>query len=145
MTKGFESMHRRDVAPDEGRAVGPSTGATAHVIELPELGGPRGDDVIEGVAGTGAPIATLGAESPLRYVKARLTVCVGTAEITVGELLGATEQHVLRLDRAVDQPVEVLLEGHVVARGILVAVDDRFAVRITELPVRLDAQLQANR
>jgi flagellar motor switch protein FliN/FliY len=59
---------------------------------------------------------------------------VGTVEMTVGELLGAKEHQVLRLDAAVDQPVDVLLEGQVVARGVLVAVDDRFGVRITELP-----------
>lgn len=71
---------------------------------------------------------------PLRRVKAKLTVCVGSAEVSIGELLDTQAQHVLRLDRTVEQPVDVLLEGQVVARGLLVAVDDHFAVRITELP-----------
>ena len=75
---------------------------------------------------------------PLRKVKAKLTVCVGSAEISLGELLGAREQHLLRLNRTVDQPVDVLLEGQVVARGTLVAVDDHFAVRITDLPESFD-------
>jgi flagellar motor switch protein FliN/FliY len=78
-------------------------------------------------------------QHPLRRVKAKLTVCVGTVELSIGELLGAQEQHVLRLDRSIEQPVDVLLEGQVVARGTLVAVDDHFAVRITELPVSFDA------
>ena len=57
--------------------------------------------------------------------------------MTVGELLSAKENQVLRLDRTLDQAVDLLLEGQVIARGQLVAVDDYFAVRITELPVPL--------
>jgi flagellar motor switch protein FliN/FliY len=75
--------------------------------------------------------------NPLHQVKAHLQVCVGEAVMTVGELLSAKEHHVVRLDRMVDQPVDLVLEGKVIARGQLVAVDDHFAVRITELPVAL--------
>lgn len=75
--------------------------------------------------------------NPLHQVKATLQVCVGTATLTVGELMSAQEQQVLVLDRGVAQPVDLLLEGQVVARGQLVAVGDQFAVRITELPLPL--------
>ena len=81
--------------------------------------------------------ATLSSANPLHRVKAKLTVCVGTATLTVGELMAAKEQQVLRLDSKVAQPVDLLLEGKVVARGQLVAVDEHFGVRITELPVAL--------
>lgn len=55
----------------------------------------------------------------------------------MGELLGAKEHQVIRLDREIDQAVDLTVEGKVVARGQLVAVDGHFAVRITELPVAL--------
>jgi flagellar motor switch protein FliN len=58
-------------------------------------------------------------------------------EMSIGELLGARESDVLVLQRSVEQPVDLLLEGKVVARGELVAVDGCFAVRITELPLPL--------
>lgn len=74
---------------------------------------------------------------PLHQVKAKLQVCVGEATISVGELLGAKEHQVLRLDRGLGQPVDLTIEGKVVARGQLVAVDGNFAVRITELPTAL--------
>jgi flagellar motor switch protein FliN/FliY len=77
--------------------------------------------------------------NPLHQIKARLSVCVGEAVMTVGELLGARENQVIKLDRHVEQAVDLLLEGRVVARGQLVAVDDHFAVRVTELPVPLKA------
>lgn len=83
------------------------------------------------------PEPILQSTNPLHQIKATLQVCVGGATLTVGELLGARDQQVLLLDRGVNQPVDLLLEGQVVARGQLIAVDDQFAVRITELPLAL--------
>jgi flagellar motor switch protein FliN len=100
---------------------------TAQVISLGELHG----EVAQRSA------AALDNANPLHSVRARLQVCVGEAELSVGELLAAKEHQILVLDRTVDQPVDMLLEGKVVARGQLVAVDGRFAVRITELPLPL--------
>lgn len=71
---------------------------------------------------------------PLHAVKVQLQVCVGSAAMTLGELLSANQNEVLRLESAVDQPVDLLLDGCVVARGELMAVEGSFAVRITELP-----------
>lgn len=75
--------------------------------------------------------------SPLLALRVQLHVRVGTATLTVAELLAARENEVLALDRAVADPVDILLEDKVVARGELVAVDDAFAVRITDLPLPL--------
>jgi flagellar motor switch protein FliN/FliY len=85
----------------------------------------------------GQGAAVLADVSPLLAVKVQLQVRVGTVSMTLGELMAARENAVLSLDRAVDQPVDLVLEGRTVARGQLVAVDDCFAVRITELPLAL--------
>ena len=74
---------------------------------------------------------------PLHALKVRLEVRVGEASMTVAQLLQARENEVLVLDRTVEQAVDLLLEGRVVARGQLVAVDGAFALRITELPLPL--------
>ena len=74
---------------------------------------------------------------PLHAVRVTLQVRVGASEMSLGELLSARENEVLVLDQGVEQPVDLLLEGRVVARGELVAVDGSFAVRITELPLPL--------
>lgn len=93
------------------------------------------DDVAGAAATHGASL--LREPHPLHAVKVRLQVCVGEAEMSVGELLGARENEVLVLQRRVEQPVDLLLEGKVVARGELVAVDGAFALRIGELPLPL--------
>ena len=74
---------------------------------------------------------------PLLAVRARVEVRVGGFEVTVGELARAPVGAVFALDRGLDDPVDVLVEGSVVARGQLVAVDDCFAVRLTEVPLPL--------
>lgn len=74
------------------------------------------------------------AGNPLMQVKASVTVRVGTAELTVGELMGAREEQVLRLDQSVESPVDLLVGNEVIARGTLVVIDGCFGVRLTELP-----------
>lgn len=75
--------------------------------------------------------------NPIHSVKATLSVRVGEVELTVGDLINAKTAQVFALNRRVDQPVDLLLEGSVVARGELVAVGDHFGIRIIELPLDL--------
>lgn len=101
-----------------------STGATpaTQPVGLPELSAqPLGQVLMGAHAGL------------LDSVKVSLSVVVGQAHITLGELMGLKESALLKIERAVDAPIEVLVNGNVVARGQLVAVDDNFGVRITEI------------
>ena len=84
---------------------------------------------------TGGPVVI--SMNPLHRLKAQVTVLVGGVELTVGELMSLQDQQLLILDRHLNSPVELMVEGNVIARGELVAVDDRFAVRVTRLPVSL--------
>ena len=68
----------------------------------------------------------------LGAVQVRVSVRIGSLQATVAELLKTKTGDVLTLDRLVDQPLDVLVDEHVIARGMLVAVDDHFGVRITE-------------
>lgn len=112
-------------------AVHTTAPASAQVISLSELQG----EALQPEPPSGAHV--LDNANPLHSVRARLQVCVGQVDVSLGELLGAREHQVLVLDRGVEQPVDLLLEGKTVARGQLMAVDGKFALRITELPVPL--------
>lgn len=118
-TAHFEPLAANDAEPSPSRA---------QPLALGELAGPSDS--------AGPPLLPADAH-PLHHVKARLQVSVGEATVTIGELLSARLHQVFVLDRRVEQAVDVLVEGRVVARGELIAVDDRFAVRISELPVPL--------
>lgn len=101
---------------------------SAHVIALSEVHEPPHHDL---------PLLLPDPVSPLHDIRTKLQVCVGEAVITIGELMALHEQQVIVLNQAIQQSVDVLLEGKVIARGQLVAVDDQFAVRVTELPISL--------
>jgi flagellar motor switch protein FliN/FliY len=66
-------------------------------------------------------------------VKVRLRAVAGEATMTVAELMALRQDAILKLDRPVGDPIDILLEGRIVARGQLVAVGDEFGVRVTEV------------
>lgn len=67
------------------------------------------------------------------HVKVRLSVGLGTAELTIEKLFSLAANDVIALDRDIEAPVDVRLNDKVIARGMLVAVGDNFGVRITEI------------
>ena len=58
---------------------------------------------------------------------------LGRAAMPIGELLQLGEGAVLKLNRAVSEPVDLVAQGVRVARGEVVVVDDCFAIRIKEI------------
>lgn len=70
----------------------------------------------------------------LGNLKVRLTAQLGSTDISVAELTALQKGATLSLDKLLDQPIDLLAEGHVVAQGTLVAVGDNFGLRITSAP-----------
>jgi flagellar motor switch protein FliN/FliY len=60
-------------------------------------------------------------------------VIVGATEIKLADLFAMAPGALLALDREVDAPLELRVRGKTVAQGVLVAVGDRFGVRVTEV------------
>lgn len=76
--------------------------------------------------------------SLFRNVRVGVQAVAGQVELSLGELTALKEDDLLTLDRAADAPIDVVLDGQVVARGELVVIGDSFGVRVTEL-ARLEA------
>ncbi len=66
-------------------------------------------------------------------VSVNVSAEIGRASMTLGELLRIGEGAVVKLDRQVSAPVELVAQGVRVASGDVVVVDDCFAVRIREI------------
>jgi flagellar motor switch protein FliN/FliY len=66
-------------------------------------------------------------------VRVRLTMSVGGAQMSIGELFALKEGATLELDKATADPVDIFLDGKLIGRGELMVSGDRFAVRITEI------------
>ncbi len=69
----------------------------------------------------------------LSNVEMEIRVELGRAKLTVKSLLALASGDVIELDRAANAPVDVLVNGTLVAKGEVVVVDDEFGVRITEV------------
>lgn len=67
------------------------------------------------------------------HVKVKLAIGLGGAEISIGKLFSLSQGDVVTLDRDVEAPVDIRLNDKLIARGMLVAVGDKFGVRVTEI------------
>lgn len=92
-------------------------------IELPELT----EIHQKSASAPSLPLPFLGS------MKINVAVRVGSATITVAELQALRAKEVLKLDTLLGDLVDVLVEGHLVARGTLVAAGDSFGVQISEM------------
>lgn len=69
----------------------------------------------------------------LRDVSMEVTAQIGSTRMTISELLSLSEGAVVELDRAAGAPADLLVNGHLIARGEVVVIDENFALRITEI------------
>lgn len=66
-------------------------------------------------------------------VQVRLDARLGHVAMTVSELLALKAGEILTLETGLSDLVELQLNGNLVARGEIVAVNDSFGVRIVEI------------
>jgi len=71
-------------------------------------------------------------------VNLQVTVELGRAGLKFREVLNLAPGSVIELDRQTSEPVDILVNGSLLATGEVVVVDDHFAVRITKLLNRVD-------
>jgi flagellar motor switch protein FliN/FliY len=67
-------------------------------------------------------------------VELNVSLRFGQRQLPLREVLELASGSVVELDRQVDEPVELLLDGKVIARGEAVIVDGNYGLRITEVP-----------
>jgi flagellar motor switch protein FliN/FliY len=86
--------------------------------ELAELG--RGE-------ASGAPIGLGG----VLNVPVQVTVRVGSAQLTLAELVELGPGSLVVLDRDAHEPADIMVNGKLVARGEVVTIEEKYAVRIS--------------
>lgn len=95
------------------------------LIVLPELSA----DAASGPALLNANTALLDS------IEVSVSVVVGQSRTTLGKLMQLKTADILTIDRKVDYPVDIVVNGNIIARGQLVVVDDAFGVRVTEVAI----------
>ncbi len=69
----------------------------------------------------------------LMNVPLNVTVEIGSAVKKVRDILEFTQGTIIELERQAGAPVDIIVNGNLVAKGDVVVIDDNFAVRITEI------------
>lgn len=96
---------------------------TVHAIEFPEAPATE----LDGSAIVGKDMNLVG------HLPVSLSAMIGTVSLTVDQLYALRKGEVLTMNESLEMPVTLKLNGKSVARGELVAVEECFGIRITEL------------
>jgi flagellar motor switch protein FliN/FliY len=62
-----------------------------------------------------------------------IEVVVGSTTLTLGEILNIGPGSVVELDNLVEEPVDIKVNGKLVAKGEIVVVEEKFGVKITDI------------
>jgi flagellar motor switch protein FliN/FliY len=93
------------------------TASRARFAPLPEPDGPPRRSGIDLLAG----------------LQMNVSVELGRTELTVSEVLGLGPGSVIELDRLAGEPVDILVNDRLIARGEVVVVDENFGIRVVEV------------
>lgn len=99
----------------------PAAGEQVKPAEFPD---------VSGSAGTPAGAANI---DMVRDIQVMLTVELGRTSMLIQDILELTPGRVVELDKLAGEPLDVLVNGKLLARGEVVVVDDRFGIRITSI------------
>lgn len=74
-----------------------------------------------------------------------LTVELGRTRQLVKDILGLGEGSIIELDKLAGEPVDLLVNGKLIARGEVVVIDENFGVRVTDIvsPAERMARMQS--
>jgi flagellar motor switch protein FliN len=85
----------------------------------------------------GGPMAGPGGAMDLLYgVNLEVTVEIGRTRLSIRDVLALTPGSIVELDKIAGEKVDVLVNGHLIASGEVVVVEDNFGVRITDVSAR---------
>lgn len=102
---------------------------------------PAGDKFVEGIAKDGSGTQSLDKKadggSPdldvILDIPVQISMEVGSASITIRNLLQLNQGSVIELDRLAGEPLDVLVNGTLIAHGEVVVVNDKFGIRMTDV------------
>ncbi len=81
----------------------------------------------------GTPSGNMRDLEMIMNIPVKLTVELGRTRITIKQLLELAQGSVIELDGLAGEPMDILINGYLIAQGEVVVVDDKYGIRITEI------------
>ena len=94
--------------------------------------------------GAGKAAAPQGYEM-IMDIPVRLTVELGRTKISIRNLLQLAHGSVVELDGLAGEPMDVLINGTLIAQGEVVVVNDKFGIRLTDIVTPQERVRKLNR
>jgi flagellar motor switch protein FliN len=66
-------------------------------------------------------------------IPVNITIEIGRKKLAIDQILQLQEGSVLELDRNLDDPLDILVNGALIAHGVIVLIHDRFGIQITDI------------
>lgn len=110
-------------------SAGAGNGSTQHAAPQPAVFEPAA------LSANGQTLTTpsSGPLTLLQEVEMDVTVELGRTTMPIRELLALQPGMVIEIDRAAGSPIDVLVNGRLIARGEVVVIDEEFGLRITDI------------
>lgn len=67
------------------------------------------------------------------HIKANAQILIGNAEITLEHLFSLKVGSVVKMLENIDEPMQLLVDGKLIAKGSLIVVDEKFAFEVSEI------------
>ena len=126
------------LTPDTEQAAGNETG-----------NGPVDPAVASGIPGVMASLQAAAAGSPdlerILDIPVQLSVEIGRARTTISNVLQLSPGSVVELEAQAGAPIDVLINGYLIAQGEVVVVNDRFGIRLTDIVTPAERMRRLNR
>lgn len=124
----------RDTAGERSPRSPRSPSGPAPTVQAHDFAPLHGTNGATGATGTG-PSTDAGARSVgiLSDVQLGVTVELGRTRLSVREILALTLGSVIELDRPAGAPVDLFVNGTLIARGEVVVIDEEFGIRVSEV------------
>ena len=108
--------------------------AAAPVAEGKPVAAPRnaGADVFQPLSANADGVNARDLEM-IMDIPVKLSVELGRTRLTIKQLLELAQGSVVELDGLPGEPMDILINGYLIAQGEVVVVEDKFGIRITEI------------
>ena len=102
-------------------------------------------DIFPSFGGTGSSGGMMNELDMILDIPVQITVELGRTKITIKNLLQLAHGSVVELDAMAGEPMDVLVNGTLIAQGEVVVVNDKFGIRLTDIITPSERMRKLNR
>ncbi|MDO4231540.1 MAG: flagellar motor switch protein FliN [Lautropia sp.] len=125
-----DTLIRQDDGSEQRSAVDPATAAgVAGVMKKLQQGPEFGEQDLERILD----------------IPVQLSVEIGRTRTSIKQVLQLAQGSVVELDAVAGAPMDVLINGYLIAQGEVVVVNDRFGIRLTDIVTPAERMRRLNR